>query len=62
MLVADVEGRHGLADVEMPQQVARGAGVLGEDTVHLLEDTDGTQGDVLEVAYGRRHKIELRHG
>ena len=62
MLVADVEGCHGLADFEMPQKVARCTGVLSQDAIHFLQDADGSQGDVLEVANRRRHKIELRHG
>ena len=62
MLVTDVEGRHGLADFQMPQQVARGTCILSQDAVHFLQDTDGSQGDILEVANRCRHKIELRHG
>ena len=62
MLVADVESRHGLADFEMFKQIARSACVLSEDAIHLLQDADGTQGDVLQIADWRRHKVEFRHG
>lgn len=34
------------------EQHATGAGVLGEDTIDLAQDAQGTQGDVFEITHG----------
>ena len=61
MLIADMESRHRLADVEMAQQVTRSARVLGQDAIDFLQHTDGPQGNVLKVANRGGHKIKFRH-
>ena len=62
MLVADMESGHRLADVEMTQQIARSAGILGKNSIHLLQNTDGAKCDVFKVANRRRNEIQLAHG
>ena len=47
-----------LADPEMLEQVQRMAGILAGDHVRLLQDIDGAQGDIGQVADGSGDEVE----
>lgn len=49
---------HGLPDVEVLEELAGVAGVLGGDEVTVPEDAEGTQRDVLEVPDGGGDEVE----
>jgi hypothetical protein len=46
----------------VPKQVAGSPGVFSRDQGHLPEDSQGTKGDVLEIADGRGHDEERPGG
>ena len=48
---------HGVLDFEMLQQNARGAGVFGQNQIGLLQDADGPECHVLQIAYRRRYDV-----
>ena len=50
--------RHGHVDAEVGQQRARTSSVLAGDEAYLLQDPEGAQGDVLEVADGGGDDVE----
>jgi hypothetical protein len=49
-------------DVVSAKERAGDAGVFGGDQWHLLEDAQGAQGDVFEIADGRGHHVQGPHG
>ena len=53
-------GQRGV-DVVGAEEGARDARVLGGDQRHLLQDAQGAQGDVFEIADGRGHDVQRPH-
>ena len=46
----------------MGKKLAGMPGILGGDQVHLLEDADGPEGDVLQVADGGGDDVKCSKG
>ncbi len=61
-LVEPEVGDHGLPDVEVLQELAGVAGILGGDEVALAEDAEGAQGDILEVPDGGGDEVQRAGG
>ena len=57
-LVVVVVAQQRAGDVEMGQQLAGVAGILGGDQVHAAKDAQGAQGDVVEIADGRGDDVQ----
>ena len=57
-LVVLVNAQNRGIDLEMPQQDAGSAGVFSRDQLDLLEDLDGAERHVLEVADRRRDHVK----
>ena len=54
--------RHQLVtDVEMLQEDTRSTGVLCQHKVYLFQDTDGTKGHVLHIAYWGWYNVQNTH-
>ena len=49
--------QHGVLDVEVAQEVAAGAGILGQYQIGLTEYPQGSHRDVFEVAHGCGYKV-----
>lgn len=61
-LVVCMVAHQGLGKVVPGEELARPAGVLAGDEIHLLKDAQGAQGDILKVPNGGPHDVQLpRH-
>ncbi len=56
VVLVDAEDRG--FDIEMAKQNAGSTRIFGSDELDLLEHLDGTEGDVVEIADGRRDDVE----
>ena len=61
VLVELVVREHGILDVEVPEQVAARARVLGKDEVSLAKHLECPHRDVLHVAYRSRYQVKRPH-
>ena len=61
MLVELMMRQQMLLNLEMLQQDARRTGVLGQHEVSLLEDADGAQRHVLQIAHRRGYNVQYAH-
>ncbi len=57
-----VVGDKGFLYVVMGEKFLRVAGVFASDLIGFLEDAEGAEGDVLEVAYGRPDEVKAAAG
>jgi hypothetical protein len=57
-LVVLVTAYGGGCDLEVVEELLSLAGILAGDAVYLLEDFEGAEGDVAQVADGSGYKVE----